>query len=119
MAAQFQTKRVRTPIVSHRWVDEGRISNAKPTRFSKATPGRFRPVEKDAQAETHGIGKLTGANEPRKHIAIRLNAKVSSHQRPILKRLERFERLKRLEPVGLIDGLNDLIVWNDWNSLHS
>ena len=30
--------------------------------------------------------------------AIYLNAKVSSHHRPILKRLERFERL---EPVGL------------------
>ena len=32
------------------------------------------------------------ANEARKLIAIRLNAKVFSHQRPIL---------KRLEPVGL------------------
>ena len=78
----------------------------KPTRFSRATPGRFRPVDKDAQAETHGIGKLTGANEPRKHIAIRLNAKVSSHQPQILKRMERFERLERLELVALIDGLN-------------
>ena len=34
----------------------------------------------------------------RKLIAIYLNAKFSSHHRPILKRLERFERLGRLEP---------------------
>jgi len=40
-------------------------------------------------------------DEARKLIAIHLNAKVSSHHRPILKRLERFERLERLEPVGL------------------
>jgi hypothetical protein len=29
VAAQFQTKRVRTPIVSHSWVDEGIITKAR------------------------------------------------------------------------------------------
>jgi len=42
-------------------------------------------------------GRRMFGDEARKLIAIHLNAKVSSH-RPILKRLE---RLERLEPVGL------------------
>jgi hypothetical protein len=35
--------------------------------------------------------------------AIRLNAKASNHHRPNLKRLEQFERLERLEPVGIVE----------------
>ena len=42
------------------------------------------------------VGRPTVGDEPGKLIAIHLNAKVPSNQRPTLKRLE---RLERLEPV--------------------
>jgi hypothetical protein len=41
-------------------------------------------VCESGQAAIRGPNRPTVANEPRKLIAIRLNAKVSSHQRPIL-----------------------------------
>jgi len=52
-----------------------------------------------AVTEVEFSAKTAEEGATSKLIAIHLNAKVSSHQRPTLKRLERFERLERLEPV--------------------
>ena len=59
--------------------------------------------EREVRPSTDHRGRVSSADRrgagDKKLIVMRLNAKVSSHQRPTLKRLERFERLERLEPV--------------------